>query len=220
LRLPRTTRRRGFNLEALRARCPANLRHRAVGFKISPTENSAKSAKKTSEHPTGTGLEDFEDADQAACSTVPSRHRTTSSPLVIVSLHVATGAGLGALTGSRLAALALGPALHLACDRVPHEDIADRRFETHSGLFGLALLALGRGPLDPATLGAASASAPDLEHIFPRLRPHGRKLFHRRGWHRSGGFPADIQLVLAGAILGLLVRPPGWLPGRSSTFSG
>ena len=126
------------------------------------------------------------------------------------------GAALGALTGSRRAALALGPALHLACDRVPHEDIADRRFEIRSGLFGLALLALGHVPLDPTTLGAASASAPDLEHVFPRLRPNGRKLFHgRRGWHRSGGFPADVQLVLAGAIIGLLVRPPGWWPGRS-----
>jgi hypothetical protein len=128
---------------------------------------------------------------------------------VIVSLHVATGGALGALTGSRLAALALGPPLHLACDRVPHEDIPDRRFEIRSGLFGLALLALCRGPLDPATLGAASASAPDLEHIFPRLRPRGRKLFHgRRGWHRAGGFPAQVQLVLAGAIIGSLLKPP------------
>jgi len=129
--------------------------------------------------------------------------------IVIVSLHVATGGALGALTGSRLAALALGPPLHLACDRVPHEDIADRRFEIRSGLFGLALLALCRGPLDPATLGAASASAPDLEHIFPRLRPHGRKLFHGgRGWHRAGGLRADVQLVLAGAIIGVLLKLP------------
>jgi hypothetical protein len=135
---------------------------------------------------------------------------------VIVSLHVATGAALGALTGSRLAALALGPPLHLACDRVPHEDIADRRFEIRSGLFGLALLALSRGPLDPATLGACSASAPDLEHIFPRLRPHGRKLFHsRHGWHRSGDFRAGVQLVLAGAMIGLLVRPPEWWDRRA-----
>jgi hypothetical protein len=126
---------------------------------------------------------------------------------VIVCLHVATGAGLGALTGSRLAALALGPPLHLACDRVPREDIADRRFEIRSGLFGLALLALSRGPLDPATLGACSASAPDLEHVFPHLRPHGRKLFHRRGWHRSGRFRVEVQLVLAGGILGLLLKP-------------
>jgi hypothetical protein len=128
--------------------------------------------------------------------------------VVIVSLHVATGAALGALTGSRLAALALGPALHVACDRVPHEDIADRNFEIRSGLFGLALLALCRGPLDAATLGAASASAPDLEHIVPRLRPHGRKLFHGgRGWHRAGRLPAGVQLVVAGAIVGLLLKP-------------
>jgi hypothetical protein len=128
---------------------------------------------------------------------------------VIVLLHVATGGALGALTRSRLAALALGPPLHLACDWVPHEDIRDHRFEVRSGLFGLTLLALCRGPLDPATLGAASASAPDLEHVFPRLRPRGRKLFHgRRGWHRTGAFRADVQLALAGAIIGLLVKPP------------
>ena len=128
---------------------------------------------------------------------------------MIVSLHVATGAAVGALSGSRLAAVALGPPLHLVCDRVPHEDIVSRRFEVRSGLFALALLALSRGPLDPATLGAAAASAPDLEHVFSQLRPHGRKLFHRRrDWHRSGGFRADVQLVVAGAIIGLLVNPP------------
>jgi hypothetical protein len=116
---------------------------------------------------------------------------------------------MGALTRSRVAAIVLGPPLHLACDRVPHEDIADRRFEIRSGLLGLALLAICDGPFDPATLGAASASAPDLEHVFPRLRLHGRKLFHgRRGWHRSGAFRADVQLVLAGAIIGVLLRPP------------
>jgi hypothetical protein len=136
---------------------------------------------------------------------------------VIVSLHVATGGALGALTGSRLAALALGPPLHLICDRVPHRDIADRRFEIRSGLFGLALLALSRGPFDPATLGAVAASAPDLEHVFPRLRPRGRKLFHgRRGWHRPGRLRADIQLVVAGAIIGLLLRPPRTIRRRRS----
>jgi hypothetical protein len=139
---------------------------------------------------------------------------------VIVSLHVATGAALGALTGSRLAALALGPPLHLACDRVPHEDIADRRFEIRSGLFGLALLALCRGPLDPATLGAASASAPDLEHIVPRLRPHGRKLFHGgHGWHRAGNLRADVQLVLAGAIIGVLLTRRRWWIDRDGRLN-
>ena len=70
---------------------------------------------------------------------------------------------------------------------MPHEDIRSRRFEIGSGLVCLALLAGKRGPLDPATLGAAASSAPDLEHVVPFLRLGGRKLFHgRRGWHRTG----------------------------------
>jgi hypothetical protein len=118
---------------------------------------------------------------------------------VIVSLHVATDAAAGTLAGSRLRALLLGPVLHLAGDRFPHEDIGSRRFEIRSGIASVALLAARRGPLDPATLGALAASAPDLEHVFPSLRPGGEKLFHgSRGWHRSGAFPAKLQLLLAG----------------------
>jgi hypothetical protein len=129
---------------------------------------------------------------------------------MIVSLHVATGAALGAVAGSRARALLLGPPTHLLGDRVPHQDIASRRFEIASGAFCVGLLALRRGVLDPATLGALSASAPDLEHIFPALRPRGRKLFHgRRGWHRAGGFPANVQLLVAGAIVGFLLGPRG-----------
>jgi hypothetical protein len=125
---------------------------------------------------------------------------------VIVSLHVASGAAAGAASGSRLTAILLGPLLHLAGDRLPHQDIGSRRFEIGSGLACLALLAGRRGLLDPATLGAAASSAPDLEHVVPFVRPHGRKLFHgRRGWHRSGPFPTEIQLLLAGAIVGALI---------------
>ena len=127
---------------------------------------------------------------------------------MIVALHVATGATAGAASGSRLAALLLGPVLHLAGDRLPHQDIRSRRFEIGSGLAGLLLLAARRGPLDPATLGAAASSAPDLEHVLPFLRPGGRKLFHDRlGWHRSGRFPVILQLLLSGAILGALFVP-------------
>jgi hypothetical protein len=125
---------------------------------------------------------------------------------MIVSLHVATGAAAGAVAGSPLRALLLGPALHLAADRVPHRDIASRRFEISSGAAALALLAARRGPLDPATLGALASSAPDLEHVVPSLRPRGKKLFHgSRGWHRSGTFPATVQLLLAGGILGFVI---------------
>jgi hypothetical protein len=67
-------------------------------------------------------------------------------------------------------------------------------------------LAARRGAFDPATIGALAASAPDLEHVFPALRPGGRKLFHGgRGWHRSGRLPATLQLVVAGAIVGFLL---------------
>jgi hypothetical protein len=126
---------------------------------------------------------------------------------VIVALHVATGAAVGAASRSRRAALFLGPVLHLAGDRVPHQDIRSRRFEIGSGVAGILLLAVRRGPLDPATLGAAASSVPDLEHVLPFLRPGGRKLFHSRGWHREGRFPAALQLLLAGVILGVLIAP-------------
>ena len=127
---------------------------------------------------------------------------------MIVALHVATGAAAGAASRSRLAALLLGPILHLAGDRLPHQDFRSRRLEIASGVAGILLLAARRGPLDPATLGAAASSAPDLEHVFPFLRPGSRKLFHDRlGWHRAGRFSAYVQLLLAVGILGALIVP-------------
>jgi hypothetical protein len=129
---------------------------------------------------------------------------------VIVSLHVATGAAAGALAGTRGRALALGPVLHLAGDRMPHQDIASRRFEIASGFLAVAALAVRRGPFDPAVVGALAASAPDVEHVVRLPRPGGRKLFptHRvRRWHRSGGLSASTQLFLAGVLIGTLLGP-------------
>jgi hypothetical protein len=126
---------------------------------------------------------------------------------VIVSLHVAIGGAAGALARSRLLALLLGPPLHVAADRVGHEDIPDLAFETASGLASLALLAIRRGPLDPAVLGGATSAMPDLEHVLPWLRLRRRKLFHRGG-HRAGGVSTDLQLLLAGVGLGLLLARP------------
>jgi hypothetical protein len=124
---------------------------------------------------------------------------------MIVSLHVATGGAAGALLRSRALALTLGPALHLAGDRVPHEDIPDRSFEIGSGLVALGLLAARRGLSDPAVLGGAAASVPDLEHIVPWLRLRGEKLFHRGVGRHGAGISAEAQLLLAGAIVGLLL---------------
>jgi hypothetical protein len=128
---------------------------------------------------------------------------------VIVSLHAATGAAMGAAVRSPVAAMLLGPVLHVAGDRVPHRDIANRRFEIGSGVAVVALLGLVRGPLDAATVGALATCAPDVEHVIRLPRPGGSKLFHgRRGWHRSGRFSAPAQLLLAGFVLGVLCSPP------------
>ena len=127
---------------------------------------------------------------------------------MIVSLHVATGGAAGALLRSRVLALAVGPALHLAGDRVPHEDIPDRSFEIGSGLVALGLLAARKGPFDPAVLGGAAAAMPDLEHVVPWLRLDGEKIFHRGGGRHGAGISAEAQLLLAGALLGLLLGRP------------
>lgn len=126
---------------------------------------------------------------------------------MIVSLHVATGAAAGALTGSHRAALVLGPLLHLAGDRMPHHDIWPRSFEIRSGSACLLALVAARGPRDPAVTGAIASSAPDLEHIFPFLRFRGRKLFHR-AHHAPGGVPTWVQLLAAGFLVGFLLRSP------------
>jgi hypothetical protein len=132
-----------------------------------------------------------------------------ASRSVIVALHVATGGAAGAFTDSRMGALLLGPFVHLAGDLMPHQDIPSTRFELASGVGSVLLLAVRRGPLDPATLGAIAASAEDLEHVLPLPRPGGRKLFpsHRNDdWHNRGGVPAWMQLVAAGVIIGALLR--------------
>ncbi len=106
---------------------------------------------------------------------------------------------------SRPLALLLGPPLHVAGDRVPHEDIPDRSFEIGSGLAALALLAARRGALDPAVLGGAMAAMPDLEHVVPWLRVGGEKLFHRGRGRHGVGISVETQLLLAGTVVGLLL---------------
>ena len=128
---------------------------------------------------------------------------------MIVAMHVAAGAAVGALTGSRGGAVVAGLVLHGLQDAVPHEDIPSHELETTSGVFLLIALALRRGPLDPAVLGAAACASPDLEHVLPLPRPGGRELYpsHRvEGWHREGGVPAWAQVIAAGVIVALLTR--------------
>jgi hypothetical protein len=127
---------------------------------------------------------------------------------VIVSLHAATGATMGASVRSRSAAALLGIPLHLAGDRVPHRDIPNRHFELWSGVALVVLIAARRGVTDTATVGALATCAPDVEHLVRLPRPGGSKLLHgRRGWHRSGPFSASAQLLLAGLLIGRLLAP-------------
>jgi hypothetical protein len=129
-----------------------------------------------------------------------------SASVVIVSLHAATGATMGATVRSPAAAALLGIPLHLAGDRVPHHDIHNRGFEIASGLAVVGLVAARRGLADAATVGALAACLPDLEHVVRLPRPGGSKLFHgRRGWHRTGGLSAPAQLLLAGLLTGRLL---------------
>ena len=126
---------------------------------------------------------------------------------MIVALHVATGAAAGAASGSRLRRSSWGQSSisrAIACRTRTSTRVASRS----AAVRGRPPPRRAARPLDPATLGAVASSAPDLEHVLPFLRPGGRKLFHDRlGWHRSGRFPAALQLLLAGAILGALIVP-------------
>lgn len=127
-------------------------------------------------------------------------------------MHVAGGAAVGELVGSRAGALAAGFALHGLQDAVPHHDIPSHRFEAVSGVLVLLVLAIRRGISDPAVLGGAACAAPDLEHVLPLPRPGGRELYpsHRvDGWHKAGGVPAWAQLVAAGVIVAALTRRRG-----------
>ena len=123
---------------------------------------------------------------------------------MIVALHVATGAAIGAAVGSRRAAVPLGVLAHFLGDVMPHHDIPSRRFEIVSGVATFALVAARRGPLDTATLGAAACAAPDIEHLLP-LR---RALFPSHRWsrfHQEGGPTGTVQVLAAGALLALVL---------------
>jgi hypothetical protein len=115
----------------------------------------------------------------------------------------------------------LGPSCTLPETGFRMRTIRSRRFEIRSGLASVTLPAARRGPLDPATLGPLAASAPDLEHVFPSLRPGGAKLFHgSRGWHGSGAFPAKLQLLPAGGDPRPAPSTAAIVPALSRSISG
>ncbi len=128
---------------------------------------------------------------------------------MIVAFHVAAGAATGALSGSRVAAVALGPLLHVASDRVPHRHPASAPGECLAGVFALGLVAGGCGASSAATLGAFAGALPDLEHVVPVLRVRGAKVFHRfpgGDRHDGTGVSAPAQMLLALLLLAPLLR--------------
>jgi len=133
----------------------------------------------------------------------------------MVALHAATGAAAGGLTGSRIAAVVIGPVLHIAGDRVPHRHPRHSAWEYLAGILTIGFLAERRGVLDAATVGAASAVIPDLEHLVPGLGVRGAKVFHRRprrNRRSPTGLSTRTQTLLAAMILAPLLlsrrRPP------------
>jgi hypothetical protein len=130
---------------------------------------------------------------------------------VIVSLHVATGAAIGAATGSHAAAVPLGLLAHFLGDVMPHQDLPNRSFEINSGAALVGLLIVRRGLGDPAVVGALAASLPDVEHVYRLPRPGGRKLFPTHRWrrlHQGGGVRAWMQLLAAGFLFGAVLASP------------
>ena len=131
---------------------------------------------------------------------------------MIVTLRAASSEPAGALVRSRVAALLLGPSLHVLGDVVTHGEIDSRGFEIASRTAALLALAASYGPLDPVTLGAVPAAAPALERIVPLLRPGARPLFPSHRWkrlHHSGPFPGWAQLAIACTVLGVLIARAG-----------
>jgi hypothetical protein len=98
----------------------------------------------------------------------------------MVVFHAASGAAAGRITGSRLVGAAAGPFLHVVADRVPHEHPRHEVWEYAGGALIMALLVRRHGLTDPATIGAAAAVMPDLEHLLPGSLRRNRKLFHPR----------------------------------------
>src|SRR6266508_3444429 len=127
---------------------------------------------------------------------------------VIVSVHVATGAAAGALAGSRRRALLLGPALHLAADRIPHEGIPSRRFEIKSGLASVALL-----PRDAARSILPPSGRLRLRHLTSSTCWRRCVRAERSSFTAAAADTARARSrrssnsCLGGAILGLLVAP-------------
>ena len=130
---------------------------------------------------------------------------------LIVS-SVATGAASGALVGSQCARSS-SDLLHLAWDRLPHQDVVNRRFEIGSGVAALGMLVMQRGLLDPATIGGFAALRLISSIVVPAAPPTWKKLFPTVAGIALGP-SRQPPTSSCGAILGALV--PSMTAGRAA----
>ncbi|MGO8672529.1 MAG: hypothetical protein ACLQVD_14335 [Capsulimonadaceae bacterium] len=123
---------------------------------------------------------------------------------MMVSVHAAVGAAVGALAGRRRAALAGGIVSHAICDLLPHRDF-DIKIEAPLAAIVFAYLARRYGVGSPQFIGAAGAVLPDAENALFCLGiiPRETMLFpthnDKRPWFIGHGTP--IQSPLTQAIL-------------------
>jgi hypothetical protein len=130
---------------------------------------------------------------------------------MMVWVHAAVGAAVGATLKTRSQAAGVGVGTHLMCDLIPHRDY-DIRIESPLALVMFIYLGVRYGVRSPQFWGAAGAVLPDLENalvvagafsqtktLFPTHNEsapwflgHGRRV--RSPWP---------QIVLAGIALGL-----------------
>lgn len=114
--------------------------------------------------------------------------------------------------GGRRRCAALGRPPRLLGDVFPRGGTGSRWFEAASGVVTLLAFAPPSVPLDPVTIGAASAAAPDVEHVLSLPRPGGGPLFPTHRWkrlHHAGRRPGAAQFVLAYLLLAGLLTDAG-----------
>lgn len=135
---------------------------------------------------------------------------------MMVCVHAAVGAGLGALARRPLPAALLGVVSHLVCDLVPHKDY-DFKVEAPLALLMFAFIARRHGFASPQFWGAAFAVLPDGENalalhgVIPKNKTFFPSHNEAAPWFLGHGRKLESplsQVILAAAAL--------WLAGRKT----
>jgi hypothetical protein len=128
---------------------------------------------------------------------------------MMVCVHAAVGAAVGAVLRRPSAAFFGGVLSHLICDLIPHKDY-DIKIEAPLAASVFAYLAKRYGVNSPQFLGAAGAVAPDAENALALLGllPRDKMVFpshnEKAPWYLGHGEKVDSplpQIVLAAVAL-------------------